>query len=161
VRWYGSDGVAGSAALVNDTAAAAFATHVGFPCPIFGLDPAARHKWEPVSAPVRARTGLVPDAFALSTYDAVWLTTLAALQSDGVGDFGRFKRAFTQTANSYFGVTGSTELNAAGDRKSGTFDFQGICPIGTGYGWQSVGTFVPADGATGSVTFSGCTEQVR
>jgi branched-chain amino acid transport system substrate-binding protein len=156
VRWYGSDGVAGSGALVDDAAAAAFATSVGFPCPIFGLDPAAKTKWEPLSERVHAQTGLVPDAFALSTYDAVWLTTLAALETGGVGDPAAFKRAFTQTANSYFGVTGSTELNDAGDRKSGTFDFQGICPQGTSYRWQSVGTFTAVGGALGTIMPGGC-----
>lgn len=156
VRWYGSDGVAGSAALINDAAAAAFASSVGFPCPIFGLDPAAREKWEPLSVTVQAQTGLVPDAFALSTYDAVWLTALASLQSGGVTDTVRFKRAFVQTASSYFGVTGPTELNDAGDRKSGTFDFQGICPLGTGYGWRSIGTFTPVGGPLGTIALGGC-----
>ena len=151
VQWYGSDGVAGSAALLGDTTAAAFAAHVVFPCPIFGLDPAAMDKWAPLSDRVHEQTGLVPDAFALSTYDAVWVATLATLAVGRVADAATFQSAFTQTASTYFGATGSMELNAAGDRSTGTFDFQGICPRGTNYGWRSVGTFTPAGGSLGVI----------
>jgi ABC-type branched-subunit amino acid transport system substrate-binding protein len=37
--------------------------------------------------------------------------------------------ALVKTANSYFGVTGSTELNDAGDRKYGSYDFWTVRPV--------------------------------
>lgn len=155
VRWYGSDGVVASPALLGDTSAP-FAGAVGYPCPIFGLDPGAAPLRAPVAAEVEGLTGLVPDAFGLSTYDAVWLIALARLQTGGLNDLTRYKDAFARTAETYFGVTGWTRLNAAGDRASGAFDFHAICPDTTGYAWHHVGTYKPTADGAGIVTFAGC-----
>lgn len=154
VRWYGSDGVAASAVLAGDPVTAAFASAVAFPCPIFGLDPATADRWEPLAGRIAARTGIAPDAFALSTYDAVWLLALASLQAPA-SDLSRYVPAFVQTASTYLGVTGPTTLNAAGDRRAGPFDFLGLCPSAGGYDWQRVGGFEPAAG-TSAVTYDGC-----
>src|SRR5438094_5856686 len=77
--WYGSDGVALSAALTGDATAAAFAARpsVGYPNPIFGLPDSLKSKWQPISDEIEARTGIKPDAFALSTYDARFVLQLA------------------------------------------------------------------------------------
>ena len=155
VRWYGSDGVVASPALLVPDSAP-FASAVGYPCPIFGLDPNAAPLREPVSQQVEAATGLVPDAFGLSTYDAVWLATLAYLQAGGTRDLERYKDAFARTAETYFGVTGWTRLNPAGDRASGAFAFHGICPVGSSYDWFTVGTYEPTADGHGVVTFPGC-----
>jgi len=64
--WYGSDGVALSAALTGDSSAAGFAASVGYPNPIFGLPDALRNRWQPISDEIEASTGITPDAFALS-----------------------------------------------------------------------------------------------
>ena len=154
VRWYGSDGVAASAVLAGDPVVAAFANAVAFPCPIFGLDPTTADRWQPLAARVEARTGIAPDAFALSTYDAVWLLALASLQAPP-SNLSHYVPAFVQTADTYLGVTGSTALNAAGDRRAGPFDFLGLCPTTIAYAWQRVGTFEPA-GGTSVVTYDGC-----
>ena len=71
--WYGSDGVALSAALTGDSSAAGFAASVGYPNPIFGLPDALRNRWQPIADAIEARTGITPDAFALSTYDALFV----------------------------------------------------------------------------------------
>jgi branched-chain amino acid transport system substrate-binding protein len=155
VRWYGSDGVVASPALLVPDSAP-FANAVGYPCPIFGLDPNAAPLREPVAREVRDATGLEPDAFGLSTYDAVWLITLAYLQAGGTKDLDQYKDAFTRTAETYFGVTGWTRLNAAGDRAEGAFDFNGICPGTTDYVWRHVGTFEPHGDGSSTITFTGC-----
>lgn len=155
VRWYGSDGVVASPVLLAPTSAP-FAHLTGYPCPIFGLDPSAAPLREPVAEEVEQMTGLAPDAFGLSTYDAVWLITLAYLQAGGTEDIGRYKEAFTRTAETYFGVTGWTRLNAAGDRATGAFDFHGICPGSPDYVWRHVGTYQPTADGTGIITFEGC-----
>jgi branched-chain amino acid transport system substrate-binding protein len=155
VRWYGSDGVVASPALLVPDAAP-FASAVGYPCPIFGLDPHAAPLREPVAQEVNDMTGLVPDAFGLSTYDAVWLIALSYLQAGGTKDLTRYKEAFTRTAETYFGVTGWTRLNAAGDRAAGAFDFSGLCPVGSDYAWHHLGTYEPTADGAGLVTFTGC-----
>ena len=151
VRWYGSDGVVSSQALLAP-ASASFAMQVVYPCPIFGLAREAEPLWQPVSQEVESATGLVPDAFALSTYDAVWLAALADLQAADTGDLARYKDAFVRTAETYFGATGWTRLNAAGDRASGAFDYKGICSDLGGPAWQSIGGYEPS----GEVRFTGC-----
>lgn len=155
VRWYGSDGVVGSAAFLTPDVAP-FASAAGYPSPIFGLDPNAAPLRAPVAEAIETQTGFPPDAFGLSAYDGVWLATLAYLQAGGTRDLARYKDAFTRTAETYFGVTGWTRLNDAGDRASGAFDFQGVCPGDGAYGWRHVGTYEPTADGVGLITFSGC-----
>ena len=75
--WYGSDGEALSAALLGDSEAAAFANTVGYPNPIFGLDHGPPEPWQPVANAIQARTGIQPDAYALSAYDALFVVDRA------------------------------------------------------------------------------------
>jgi ABC-type branched-subunit amino acid transport system substrate-binding protein len=65
------------------------------------------------------------DAFALSPYDALFVVERALRVAGNPKDFASFKSAFADAANSYSGVTGSTALDAAGDRLSADFDFWG------------------------------------
>jgi len=58
--WYGSDGVALSAALTGDSSAAGFAASVGYPNPIFGLPDALRNRWQPIADEIEARSGITP-----------------------------------------------------------------------------------------------------
>ena len=102
-KWYGSDGVALSAALVGDSQAAAFATLVGAPNPNFGLDDALQSKWQPVADAIQARTGIEPDAFALSAYDALFIVYQAARDAGSPKDFRAFKADFVRVANAYSG----------------------------------------------------------
>jgi ABC-type branched-subunit amino acid transport system substrate-binding protein len=58
--------------------------------------------------------------------EALTLKDVSALQQD---DIGSLREAFINTANSYVGVTGRTELNDAGDRKYGSYDFWAVRPV--------------------------------
>jgi branched-chain amino acid transport system substrate-binding protein len=139
--WYGSDGVALSAALTGDSGAAGFAASVGYPNPIFGLPDNLRNRWQPIADAVEARTGITPDAFALSTYDALLVVNLALVHAKPQKNFGNFKAAFIEEAGHYRGVTGSTALDAAGDRQSGDFDFWAVRLRNGNYTWVRVGTY--------------------
>ena len=121
--WYGSDGVALSAALTGDATAAAFAASVDYPNPIFGLPDSLQSEWQPISDEIEARTGIKPDAFALSTYDALFIIQRALEDVGDLRDFAAFKAAFASEADAYVGITGSMALNSAGDRANGDFDF--------------------------------------
>jgi branched-chain amino acid transport system substrate-binding protein len=139
--WYGSDGVALSAALTGDSEAAGFAASVGYPNPIFGLSDALRNRWQPIADRIEARTGIAPDAFALSTYDALFVVNLALVHAKPQKNFGRFKGAFIDEADHYRAITGSTELDAAGDRLNGDFDFWSVRLRNGNYTWVRVGTY--------------------
>jgi ABC-type branched-subunit amino acid transport system substrate-binding protein len=140
--WYGSDGVALSAALTGDSSAAAFATSVDYPNPIFGLPEALRNQWEPVANAIQARTGIKPDAFALSAYDGLFVVQ-QALQgvTNANKKFDIFKAAFVRKADAYQGVTGSMALDAAGDRLNGDFDFWAVRLENGTYTWVRVATY--------------------
>jgi len=139
--WYGSDGVALSAALTGDSSAAGFAASVGYPNPIFGLPDALRNRWQPIADEVEARTGIAPDAFALSTYDALFVVNLALVHANPQKNFGNFKAAFIEEAGHYQGVTGSTALDAAGDRLNGDFDFWAVRLRNGNYTWVRVAAY--------------------
>lgn len=139
--WYGSDGVALSAALTDDLSAATFAAHVGYPNPIFGLPDALRNRWQPVADAIEARTGITADAFALSAYDALLVVNNALVHANPQKNFAKFKAAFVNEASHYNGVTGSTALDAAGDRENGDFDFWAVRPQSGRYDWVRVGAY--------------------
>jgi branched-chain amino acid transport system substrate-binding protein len=139
--WYGSDSIALSAALTGDASAAGFAASVGLPSAIFGLPDALRHRWQPIADAVEAHTGITPDAFALSTYDALFVVNLALVHANPQKNFGNFKAAFIEEADHYRGITGSTALDAAGDRLSGDFDFWAVRLRNGSYTWVRVATY--------------------
>src|SRR5438094_5267723 len=140
-HWYGSDGVALSAALVGDSDAAAFAANAGYPNPTFGLPDALQSLWQPVANAIEARTGITADAFALSAYDALFVVAQALQDAGNLKDFARFKAAFVNTANAYSGVTGSTALDSAGDRLNADFDFWAVRLTNGNYDWARIGAY--------------------
>ncbi len=137
VRWYGADGITQSAVVTGRAPAAAFAETVGFPAPTVGADPAARAKWEPLAARIRARSGAEADAFAFGVYDAVWIAAQAYLASPADVQADSLAARFQTAASTYYGATGWTVLNAAGDRREGIFDFWAI----RARAWTQVATY--------------------
>jgi branched-chain amino acid transport system substrate-binding protein len=135
VRWYGTDGTALTEPLRVDATAAAFARKVSFWAPIPGVDAGASDRWQPVAARIAARAGAAPDAFGLAVYDAVWVTAHAYLAAGGRGHATALKSAFVTSANNFYGASGWTALNAAGDRRFGDFDFFSLSPSGTASSW--------------------------
>jgi branched-chain amino acid transport system substrate-binding protein len=135
VPWYGSDGVALTTRLVKDAPAAAFASQHGYPNPTLGLDANAERRSASLRARIRAKLGSEPDAFALTTYDALQIIARAAQRTGGASPIGRFKRRFARIAHGYEGVTGRIVLNAAGDRAFGSFDFWAVCRSRSTVGW--------------------------
>jgi branched-chain amino acid transport system substrate-binding protein len=136
VRWYGSDGVALSTALLTP-ASAGYAQSVGYPNPIFGLDDHNQPIWGPLATRIKARSGTQPDAFALAVYDAVWVAAQAYLASGGSPSVETLRTRFIAAAGSYYGATGWTVLNPAGDRAVADFDFWAI----RGGAWTRVGQY--------------------
>ena len=125
VKWYGSDGVANSAALLNDPIASQFAMDVGYPNPNLGLPSMAAEKWIPLSDRYYAKTGQRPDAFALAAYDATFVAGLNASYRKQAPRNSR-QDIFAETADITFGATGWNRLDADGDRAYGDFDFWAI-----------------------------------
>jgi len=140
-KWYGSDGVALSAALTGDATAAAFAASVDYPNPIFGLPDSLQSEWQPIADEIEVRTGIKPDAFALSTYDGLFVIQRALEDVGDLKNFAAFKAAFVSEADQYQGITGSLALNLAGDRANGDFDFWAVRSRNGSYSWVRVGSY--------------------
>ena len=141
IRWYGANGVTLSNALVNSSQAARFAMASDFVSPIFGLDERARDRWEPVAGQIKALIGRDPDAFTLAAYDALWVATLASLAVGDTEDFVALREALVETAHFYFGTTGWTVLNEAGDRKFATYDFWAVKENNGIFRWEQVARY--------------------
>jgi branched-chain amino acid transport system substrate-binding protein len=75
---------------------------------------------------LRAELGREPEIYSLVAYDALWLATLTYLGTGEGPDITSLKEAFMVQANNYYGATGWTTLNDAGDRTLATYDFWGI-----------------------------------
>lgn len=141
VNWYGGDGMVQSAALLNNVDARNFAMATGYFAPNFGLPEVTNPNMSRVAASIYSTTGIQPDAYALSVYDAMWVIARTVDSYPGVlTDFGKLKSDFTQEANRYFGITGPVLLNSNGDRSVGSFDYWGIVNTGGVFSWQIVGS---------------------
>ncbi|HJU35418.1 MAG TPA: ABC transporter substrate-binding protein [Nitrososphaera sp.] len=130
VKWYGSDGSAQNEGLIKNIEAAEFAVKTNFLNPIYRVN--ASDSFTKLEERIVEEIGRVPRSYAEVAYDEFWISVLTlnnynATQQDDTG--GSLREAFINTANSYTGVTGRTELNDAGDRKNGSYDFWAIRPL--------------------------------
>jgi branched-chain amino acid transport system substrate-binding protein len=149
VPWYGSDGVALTTRLIKDARAAAFATGRGYPNPTLGLDARAERRSGSLRARIRARIGSRPDAFALTTYDALQIVAHAAERAGG-GGIARLRKEFVRIAHGYSGVTGRIVLNSAGDRAYGSFDFWSVCRA-KGFVWHRTHSYLASGVGRGHI----------
>lgn len=150
VRWYGSDATALVKELVSNPEAARFALLTGFPNPLYGEED--NYKYRLIKERIQGKIGRTPDSYALAGYDAVWVAALSNIVSGLTGDPVIIKKALVQTAQSYFGATGWTALNDAGDRKSGSYDFWAIREDKGTSQWKRVGRYQVDPGLPGKVT---------
>ncbi len=149
VRWYGSTVFAEHKSLIADKTAASFAVSVKLSCPAYGFDPNARSKWEPFVKKLENDLGRKPEVYSILAYDAFWLVALTYLTTGDNSDIQSLKESFVTLANNYYGVTGWTRLNEAGDRTSGMYDFWGIKQTNEDparYEWNVVARFNHATG---------------
>jgi len=126
--------------LLSDPEASAFAAATHFFAPNFGLPQQPHPDLAKLSAAIKSKTGIEPDAFALATYDAMWVIakTIASFPSHPP-NYTTLKDVFYSEASRHYGITGPIQLNAAGDRSSGTYDYWGIVEEGGSYKWKLVG----------------------
>jgi len=147
VRWYGSDGTALNKALVSAPAAAEFAAQTGIFSSLY------RRNEGPILVQIQERIGRPPEIDALTAYDALWVATLACIAAGDADDAAGLKKALVRTANSYYGATGWTALNEAGDRAFGDYDFWTIARVHEGYEWVRVARYTVSPGSPGTIQF--------
>lgn len=118
VKWYGNDVLANEQKIVEDAVIADFAIKTGLINPVFGSEEETP-TFEYVEGRITEMIGRKPDAYAIAAYDAFWLATNAYM--DNPND-ASIKKVLVITAEYYYGATGWTILNEAGDRKYGDYD---------------------------------------
>lgn len=140
VRWFGGDGVVLSSALTANAKAAAFAVNTQFFAPNFGLPMSQHPDLARVMSSIKSKSSQDADAYALAAYDAVWVIakSITAFPSPTPA-FQSVLSVFKMEAQRYYGLTGPLQLNAAGDRSNGSFDYWGIGLVNGSYQWKLVG----------------------
>ena len=139
IQWFGSSAIPKSPGLLANSTAAAFAVSTRFFVPQLSLPAAAKTIWEPVSIRIKKKTGLDPDAYALAVYDAVWVIGKTIEANDGIPtDINTLLSSFSTAADAYSGATGTTTLDANGDRAA-HFDYWGLRANGSTYAWWVAG----------------------
>jgi branched-chain amino acid transport system substrate-binding protein len=129
VRWYGSDGSAQNEGLIKNIEAAEFAVKTNFLNPIYSVN--ASDSFKKLEERIVEEIDEVPRSYAQVAYDEFWVAALTLNNYTGTqqDDIGSLRQAFINTTNFYIGVTGRTELNDAGDRINGSYDFWAIRPL--------------------------------
>ena len=141
VYWYGGSAFSGNADAIADTVAALFAYTHGLPCPVYGLEEAAKERWQPLLDRIQAELGRMPEVYALTAYDELWVGVMTYTTVGLNPDVNLLKSAFTMVAGNYFGATGNTKLDTNGDRAVGNYDFWAIKHDTTGYAWKRIAKY--------------------
>lgn len=146
VYWYGSSAFALNASVLSDSITARFACTHGLPCPIYGLDDAAREKWEPLIGRIQAQTGRIPEAYAITAYDALWVAVFTCLKTGPSPDINRLKSTFVLESDNFFGASGGTLLDENGDRATGNYDFWSVKHDAKGFYWKKTARYNSSSG---------------
>ncbi|GIW12117.1 MAG: hypothetical protein KatS3mg061_3174 [Dehalococcoidia bacterium] len=137
VWWYGTDGTALNLGVLRDPVAAAFAWQTAFTASLYGEEVYTQEALD-LGEAIRQQTGMAPEAYAYTAYDAVMVAGLTAERAGGVNNAARFAAALPEVANGYFGVTGPMVLDRRGDRAFGTYEFWAVRAEGDELFWVDV-----------------------
>ncbi len=163
VRWYGGDGSAQSKTLLA-SGPATFATSVkvnGYPSPLVALPANRSEKDANLLRQISKRAKAPADAFTLAAYDAFDVAARTLQQTGPDADAAALRAAFVKSADGFKGVTGTIELDAAGDRVSAPYAFWSVCGRkASAERWRDTGTWTPAADPTaaGRVRATSCRE---
>jgi len=134
VKWYGTDGIALNKELINDNNAASFAAEVNVSAPMYGyLNDNTKSK--AIELKIEERLGRIPESYALSAYDALWIATY--VYQDPISDNEEIlKMAMSSNTDKYHGISGWTILNENGDRESWTYYIWTVNEENGSYQWE-------------------------
>ena len=117
--WFGTDGEAQDAVIVNAATSGPYVSQVVLPSTLYL--PANNSKTIALDTTFASEyPGNFCDLFCLGAYDDVWLAALATLQA-GSYNGTRIQSIMVTVASDYYGVTGWTGLEPNGDRLPQTY----------------------------------------
>lgn len=143
VKWYGCDANVQKQVITSDPEAARFATNVRFAAPVMGIGTAGQtmEKAEEIAGLIFLKTGLHPDAYALSAFDVVQIYGLAIDRIQSC-DAKLIRDVVPGICESYDYMGVSRKLNEAGDLEAANYIFWIVLPGENGYAWESYATYV-------------------
>ena len=136
VVWFGCDGGAMSSRIASQ--AGAQAAQVKLLSTIFSSAHSA--KWAELRDRMIANMSEEPDEYSYIAYDCTWVLALSILSANAY-DGAAIAVALPYVANNYFGASGWTQLNAAGDRAGGDYAIYAVVQTSAGYDWVRAGTY--------------------
>jgi branched-chain amino acid transport system substrate-binding protein len=139
VRWFGSDGTANSAKLIQESAAAGFSMKTKFLNTIFAATKSA--KFTKLNSQIVDKLGRTPETYAIVTYDEIWVLAFCLLATQKY-DADAVIAAMPTVLGNYFGATGVITLNEGGDRASADYELWEIAIKDGKPTWTSTGTYV-------------------
>lgn len=130
VRWYGSDSIAENHHITKNIDAAMFASQTQFSNPLFSISENSKKSsdFEKELSELYHGSSITYPALA---YDSFWIAAMALDKHDGSHNNNNtstksntnFGQVLLEISESYDGITGNIDLNAAGDRESDNYDF--------------------------------------
>jgi len=148
VRWFGSDGTALMAEILQDPKVSKFVADTKWVNPIFAAS--ENEKTKRVRDYVKQKLGREPDSYAYAAYDILWVYALTLLQVQKV-DADLIRKVMPEVARSYYGSVGPVILNKAGDLAGADYDLWVVQKVGDKYDWVKAGVY---SFATGVFTWS-------
>ena len=138
VRWFGSDGIAKATPLISDPTAAAFAEKTKFEAPISALN--ENPKTDALKKRFTDMLGREPETYAYNSYDIAWILAFSLLTVHSY-DPVKVKAVIPEIAADYYGVTGWTKLNNAGDRAFANYYVWTVVSQAGEYKWSLLGIY--------------------
>ncbi len=137
ISWYGTDGTSQNQRVIDD--AGDIAEKVKLYSTLFA--PTSSPKYEKLREGVRAAIGEDPEAYSYNIYDIAWTIALS-LAAIATYDATLVKQVYPSVCANYFGASGWTLLNEAGDRAGGDYDIWGVVKTPQGiYEWAKVAIY--------------------
>ncbi|UGV41408.1 penicillin-binding protein activator [Methanococcoides orientis] len=140
VNWYGTDGIALNKNLINDNDAASFAATTNIKASMYGYI-RENDRYKEIAPRIEEQLGRLPESYALTTYDALWIATFVDLDSIP-NDDESVKRAMKTLTDSHFGISGWTILDENGDRKYWNYDIWTVTEEDGSYQWELCGKII-------------------
>jgi len=147
VKWFGSDGTALSEEIRRDPTSASFSVKTGFLNTISA--PTKSKRYLDLRDKIMNKVGREPETYAYNSYDAAWLIALSIL-CVGKYDAEAVKKVLPTIAGSFFGASGLTTLDKAGDRVPTDYQLWILVEEAGEYKWKQVATYSVA---TDSITW--------
>jgi branched-chain amino acid transport system substrate-binding protein len=128
VRWYGADKIAQNHHITKNVDSALFAMKTNFSNPLYSIDTESK-KFHDLKEVLEKQLHEVSSiTYPALAYDSYWVAALS-LDNNNTFNHGNenltrsFKEIVVETAQSFDGISGKIQLNEAGDRIGGNYDF--------------------------------------